>query len=352
MQKTASMMIKGVRTERKINKKVIDELYSEGHLYAKYGLYARKVHGCKIFKVPMNASFTCPNWDGRLSNKGCKFCPNFARQFTYESFRRVISKDLKEQVEDQINYYKKVGAGEKALVYIAFGTNTYKPLDELKKIYDSALEHEDVIGLTIGTRPDCLPREVLDLLGKYVKEGYEIWLEIGQQSVHYHTEEEMNRQHGLSECIKVIREAHKRGILCLLFLIFGFYETPSEIKETARVVSEIGADAVKIYPLLVMKGTALEKEYYLGNYRPLGSLEYSLLVADFLENLSPYILIQRVSKDCGLDAKVAPKWDSHRWVIGPRVEKILMLRGTKQGVKYKIGFNVKELKPLISKILI
>lgn len=331
---------------RLVDREVIKEMYEEGYSYIPFGAYMRKTHGYTIFKPPLNAFFTCPNWDGRLSYEGCKFCPDKARKFTYESFRRVLDKDIKEQVQDQVKYYQKIGAGEKALVYIAFGTNTYKPLLELKKIYDLALEQKEVIGLSIGTRPDCVPDEVLELLEGYVKEGYEIWLELGQQSIHYHTEEEMNRQHGLAEAMRVIREAHKRGIYCLIFLIFGFYETPQEIIETAKVVSEMQADAVKLYPLLVMKDTRLEQEYWKGTYRPIGALEYSFLVTDFLEHLSPYILIQRISKDCGLDAKVAPCWDTHRWIIGPRVEKILKLRKSKQGAKYKISLNVEELKPL------
>lgn len=339
--------IKGVVTEREIDKSVIDQMYGGGTLYAKYGAYARKTHGCKIFKVPMNAGFTCPNWDGRLSSKGCIYCPDFARQFTYESFRRVITLDIGEQVADQITYYKKKGAGEKALVYIAFGTNTYKSLDELKRIYDAALEHPDVIGLSIGTRPDCVPEEVLDLLGGYVKEGYEIWLELGQQSIHYHTEERANRQHGFAECIKTVREAHKRGIMTLVFLILGLpYETPAETIETARVISEIGTDAVKIYPLLVMKETRLAAEYETGRYRPISMTEYASLVADFLEHLSPHVLVQRISKDCGLDGKIVPGWDTHRFLVGPRVEKIMMIRGTMQGSKYKVGLDVEELEPL------
>ncbi|HDH41263.1 MAG TPA: TIGR01212 family radical SAM protein [Candidatus Altiarchaeales archaeon] len=343
--------IKGIPTERRIDKRVMDQMYEEGFLYMKYGSYARRTHGCKIFKVPMNAGFTCPNWDGRLSSEGCIYCPDFARQFTYESFRRVITKDIREQVKDQIDYYKKKGAGEKALVYIAFGTNTYKPLNELKRIYDATLEHPDVIGLSIGTRPDCVPREVLDLLGDYVDEGYEIWLELGQQSVHYHTEERTNRQHGFAECIKAIKECHKRGILSLVFLILGLpYETPSEMIETARVISEIKADAVKIYPLLVMKGTRLAKEYETGGYRPISMTEYASLVADFLEHLSPYVLIQRISKDCGLDGKIVPEWNTHRFIVGPRVEKILMIRGTKQGAKYKMGLDVEELKPISTRV--
>jgi len=328
-------------------KRVIDEIYREGHLYARYGAYERKVHGFKIFKVPFNASFTCPNWDGRLSREGCIFCPNFARQFTYESFRRVLDKDLGEQVKDQIRYYKEKGAGKKAIVYVAFGTNTYLPVDKLKEIFDTALKHKDVIGLSIGTRPDCLPGEVLDLLGEYVKGGKEIWLELGQQSVHFHTDEKTNRQHGFAESIRVVREAHRRGIYVLFFLIFGLpYETPSEVVETARIVSALGVDALKLYPCLVMKGTRLEREYREGTYRPISSLEYTSLVADFLENLSPHVLIQRLSKDCGLDGKSAPEWDTHRWILGPRVEKILMLRGTKQGSKFSLGLMAGELIPL------
>jgi len=328
-------------------KKFIDELYTGGNIYAPYGLYERRVHGYKIFKIPFNASFTCPNWDGRLSKKGCIFCPNFARQFTYESFRRVLTEDLGEQVRDQIRYYKAQGAGEKALVYVAFGTNTYLPPDKLKKIFDTALKHKDVIGLSIGTRPDCLPDEVLDLLGEYVKKGKEIWLELGQQSIHFHTDERANRQHGFAESIRVVREAHKRGIYTLFFIILGLpYETPSEVVETARVVSALGVDAIKLYPCLVMKGTQLQKEYRDGTYRPLSGLEYVSLIADFLENLSPQVLIQRISKDCGLDGKIAPGWDTHRWIVGPRVEKILMIRGTKQGSKFKLGLTADELVPL------
>ncbi len=339
--------VKGIPTERKIDRAVIDQMYEEGFLYAKYGAYARRTHGCKIFKVPMNAGFTCPNWDGRISKEGCIYCPDFARQFTYESFRCVISKDIRGQVVHQIDYYKKKGAGEKALVYVAFGTNTYAPVEDLRKIYDAALEHPDVIGLSIGTRPDCLPKEVLDLLAEYVKDGYEIWLEIGQQSPHYHTTESTYRGHGSAELLRVIRECHKRDILTMAFLIMGLpYETPSEMIETARIVSEAGTDALKLYPLLVMHNTRLSRDYRSGRYRPISMSEYASIIADFLEHLSPYVLIQRISKDCGLDGKIAPEWDTHRFLVGPRVEKILTLRGTKQGCKYKMGLSADELTPL------
>jgi hypothetical protein len=340
-------MIRGTPTERGLDREVIDGLYRDGFLYAQYGAYARRTHGCKVFKVPMNGGFTCPNWDGRLSDDGCVFCPSFARQFTYESFRGVISKDIRGQVAHQMDYYKNKGAGEKGIVYIAFGTNTYAPIKDLKKIYEASLDHPDVIGLSIGTRPDCLPPEVLDLLGEYVESGYEIWLEIGQQSPHFHTTERTNRQHGFSESIRAVQECHKRGILTMAFLMMGLpFETHAEMVDTARLVSEAGFDALKLYPTLVMHNTRLAKEYYAGTYRPISMTEYAVLMADFLEHLSPHVLIQRISKDCGLDGKIVPEWDTHRFLVGPRVEKILRIRGTRQGVKYKTCLSAEELMPL------
>jgi hypothetical protein len=322
-------------------------MYEEGALYSSFGQYWRKKYGYKVFKIPLNAQFTCPNWDGRISDEGCIFCPSFARQFTYESFRDVMNKDVEEQVKHQVKHYKDMGAGDKALVYIAFGTNTYKPVKELKKLFDACLKHKDVIGLSVGTRPDCLPDEVLDLLGSYVKKGKQIWLEIGTQTVHYHTLERIQRRHGFAESIRVVREAHKRGMPVIFFLIQGLpYETPSETLETARIVSALGVDAVKLYPLVVMKNTVLAKQFKEGEYRPLGMQEYVDLTADFLRNLSRYVIVQRLSKDCGLESKLAPDWNTYRLVIGPRVEKSMKAKQAIQGDRYNLTLSCDELVPL------
>ena len=124
------------------------------------------------------------------------------------------------------------------------------------------------------------------------------------------------------------------------------YESWNEMMETARLISVIGVDALKIYPCLVMKDTRLLADYRSGKYRPISMTEYAKLIADFLEHLSPYVLVQRISKDCGLEGKVVPEWDTHRFLVGPRVEKILMIRGTKQGSKYRLGLSAEELVPL------
>jgi len=330
-----------------VDRKIVDKMYKEGATYSSFGDYWRRKYGYKVFKIPLNANFTCPNWDGRISDEGCIFCPSFARQFTYESFRDVMDKGVKEQVRHQIAHYKKMGAGEKAIVYIAFGTNTYRPLKELKKLFDAALAHKDVIGLSIGTRPDCLPDEVLDLLATYVKKGKQVWLEIGTQTVHFHTLERIQRRHGFAESIRVVEEAHKRGISVIFFIIMGLpYETPSEMNETARIVSALGVDAVKYYPLVVMENTCLAKQFRDGKYRPLGMTEYVNITADFLEHLSPYVIVQRLSKDCGMEGKVAPDWNTYRLVITPRVEKELKRRGARQGDKLKLSLAADELVPL------
>ncbi|VVB54940.1 Uncharacterised protein [uncultured archaeon] len=331
-----------------IDQKVVDDLYAkDGLIYSKYGSYERKVHGCKVFKVPLNAEFTCPVWDGRLSNGGCTFCPALARQFTYDSFRQVIDKGFRAQIAHQIEHYKSMGAGEKALVYVAFGTNTYAPLPTLRKIFDDCVAHEDVIGFTVGTRPDCLPDEVFDLLEEYVQSGYDVWVEAGQQTVHYHTLEAINRCHGFAELIRVVDECHSRKIKALSFIILGLPgETPTEMMETARIISALGVDAIKLYPLIIMKDTRLAQQYMKGEYRPLGFMEYVNLVADFLEHLSPYVLIQRLSKDCGLETKLAPTWDTYRNIVTPRVERELKNRGSRQGSKYKITLDMDELVPL------
>jgi hypothetical protein len=331
-----------------IDREIVDKLYEEGLRYSAYGQYERKIHGCRIFKVPLNARFICPNWDGRLSDEGCIFCPSQAKQFTYQSFREVIDKGFTEQIQHMVEHYKSVGAGEKGLVYIAFGTNTYAPVEKLKRIFDESVKaHEDVLGFTVGTRPDCLPDEVLDLLGEYRKSGYEVWVEAGQQTIHPHTLELTNRQHSLSEFIRTVDECHARNIPVLAFIILGMPgETHAEMMETAKVISALGVDAVKIYPLVVMKDTRLAEMWAAGEYKSLGFDEYINLVADFLEHLSPNVLIQRMSKDCGLEIKLAPQWNTYRNIITPRVNKELQARGSRQGEKYHLTLSANELIPL------
>lgn len=329
------------------DKETVDSLYRNGFRYASFGEYWRRIHDYKLFKVPVDADFLCPNWDSRVSKEGCIYCPGFGKEVGRPTFFEVQGKEIREQLEHQIPYHREKGAGEKFLAYFYPATNTYRRVSQLENLFNEALEVEGVVGLSVGTRPDCLPDEVLDLLESYVKEGKEVWVELGQQSYHYHTIEEANRGHGIAESIDVIPRMKERGIWVCNHIILGMpYETPSEMNETARILSVLGVDAVKIYPLLVMRGTSLARMYETGVYRPLGFLEYVNLACDFLEHLSPYVLIQRLSKDCGMQLKIAPKWNPSRLVVSPRIEKELARRNSRQGAKYKIGLSEPELEPL------
>lgn len=336
-----------MRIKQNVDKAVVDELYREGYLYAAFGEYWRRTHGYKMFKIPLDADFLCPNWDGRLSNYGCAYCPGLGKEVGRPTFFEVQGKSIRKQLDYQIEYHKGKGVADKFMAYFYPATNTYRRVNELKKLFDEAIAHPDVIGISIGTRPDCIPDEILNLLEGYTRSGYEVWIELGQQSYHYHTIERINRQHGIAECIDATERAKGHGIFVCDHIILGLpYETPKEMIETARILSVVGVDAVKIYPLLVMKGTRIAREFAAGRYRPIAFTEYINLVCDFLENLSPYVLIQRLSKDCGLQLKLAPEWNTFRLNVSSRVEKELLRRGTTQGSKYKIGLEEEELFPL------
>ncbi|WP_456373932.1 TIGR01212 family radical SAM protein [Methanocaldococcus sp.] len=309
--------------------KIIDEIYREGYLFAQYGIYLNKKFKEKIFKIPVDIGLGCPH----KKNGGCIFCSEMGRPISVKYCDVKIP--LKEQIEKQmINQIKK--GFEKFYIYFYPGTNTYAPIEKLKEIWDFCLSYNNVIGLSIGTRPDCLEKEKLDILAEYVENGYDIWIDLGIQSVHQKTLDILNRGHKVSDIIKAIKECHKRKIKVCGHIILGLpNETWNEMMETAKILSLLEIDAVKIYPLVVVKGTKLEEIYWRGEYRTLDEKQYVNLVCDFLEHLSPYVLIQRLSKDKVPDnLKVSPEWSLNRFKIMNKVIEELKKRGSRQGLKY------------------
>ncbi|AEF96901.1 TIGR01212 family radical SAM protein [Methanotorris igneus] len=316
-----------------IDKSIIDEMYREGYRVAQYGIYTKKSKPYKTFKIPVDAGFSCPNKNN--DDSGCIFCPKMGRPIAVKYCN--IKYPLKEQIEMQMKKQKSKGI-EKFYIYFYPGTNTYADLETLKELWDLALSYDDVIGLSIGTRPDCLEKEKLDILEEYVKEGYEIWIDLGIQTMHQKTLELLNRKHNVSDTIRAIKECKKRNILVCGHVILGLpNETWSEMMETARILSILEVDALKIYPLVVVKNTKLEEMYWRGEYRALDEKQYINLVCDFLEHLSPYVLIQRISKDkVPEDIKVSPEWSLSRLRILNEVNKELERRNSRQGAKYNL----------------
>lgn len=333
--------------DQRADKKIVDSMYKDGYLYAQFGEYWRREKGYKMFKIPVDADFICPNWDGRLSVSGCIFCPGFGKDVGRPTFHEVQGETIKKQVSYQMEYHRNKGVAEKFMVYFYPATNTYQRVDVLKKLFDEAMMHKDAVGLVVGTRPDCLPDEVVELLASYIKKGKEVWVELGQQTTHYKTLKLLNRGHGLAEGIDAVRRLKEKNIWVLTHMLLGLPgETRMDMIESARVISAMGVDAVKIYPLLVMKNTALAKMWEEGKYKALEFDEYVGFVCDFLEHLSPYIIIQRLSKDCGLHLKLAPEWNTFRMNVVSAVEKELKKRQTKQGSRHKLGLGEEELEPL------
>lgn len=189
-----------------IDKNIVDRIYKDGFLIAQYGLYMKRERDYKTFKVPVDAGFSCPNKDGTIDTRGCIFCPKMGRPISVEYCN--IKYSLKDQIETQVKQNKEKGIG-KFYVYFYPGTNTHGTPERLKELWDYALSFEDVIGISIGTRPDCLEDEKLDILENYVKQGYEIWIDLGIQTMHDKTLDFLNRKHSSNDIRRVLIECKK-----------------------------------------------------------------------------------------------------------------------------------------------
>ncbi len=281
----------------------------------------------RVHKLAIDAGFTCPNRDGTLGRGGCTFCNNVSfspngRQpdpvnAQLESGRRVLA--------------KRTGA-KKFLAYFQAYTNTYDDVAVLKQRYDTALSQPDVIGLAIGTRPDCAPDKVLDLLQDYHDQGYAIWLELGLQSAFDHSLQRVNRGHGFAEYQTAVRAARQRGLPVCTHLILGL---PGEDPEHARIslqrVLEEGVDGLKLHPLHVVKGTLLANQWRRDEYRPWSLHTYIGTVADLVEMTPVEIVYHRLTGTAASHILLAPEWCNWKWKVLNGIEQELARRGTRQG---------------------
>ncbi|MCG8686116.1 MAG: TIGR01212 family radical SAM protein [Desulfobacterales bacterium] len=296
--------------------------------YSDYNAYLRNLFGERVQKISVDAGMTCPNRDGTLSNSGCIYC-NVKGSGT-GAFGRGMS--VREQIEaGKIPAMKKYKA-KKFLAYFQSFTNTYAPVDHLKSIYDEALFCEGVVGMAVGTRPDCVDQEKIDLLDSYTK-AYLIWLEYGLQSVHDPTLKLINRGHDF----KAFEDAmaltgSKKDINVCAHIILGLPgETRDMMLENARVLADLGVNGVKIHLLYVIRGTALDRIYQKGEYTPLEQKEYTDLVCDFLERLPKEVIIQRITGDPHANELVAPAWAGRYRETFNMIQHTLETRNSFQG---------------------
>ncbi|UCG66418.1 MAG: TIGR01212 family radical SAM protein [Deltaproteobacteria bacterium] len=294
--------------------------------------YLRNMFGYRVQKISLDAGLTCPNRDGRISTGGCMYCNS--RGSGTGASRQGLS--ITEQIMRGKEFLKKRYKAQKFIAYFQSFSNTYGPYEKLKGLYQEALAIDDIVGLSIGTRPDCVDELVLTLLERYAKD-YLVWIEYGLQSIHDRTLALIDRGHDVG-CFKgAVDKTRGRGIKICAHVILGLpFEDRHDMLATAKAVAAMGIDGIKIHLLYVVKGTRMEKLYLEGKYRCLEQEEYVNLVCDFLELLPPDMVIQRLTGDPHPHELVAPEWSLRKNETLSRIKEILAERESWQGK----GFNV------------
>jgi len=296
--------------------------------YNQYSAYLKNKFGVKVYKITLDAGFSCPNRDGKISTGGCIFCDDGG------SFSQAHSNQLsiEEQVQAGIKTLSERFKAKKFMSYFQAYSNTYKPVLELERIYKSALCDDKIVGLSIGTRPDCVDDEKLDLISSF-KDDYETWVEYGLQTIHDKTLLKINRGHDFDCFLRAYEKTKEKGINVCVHVIFGLWESRDEIMQTAQKLSELKVDGVKIHQLCALEGTKLAKMYYDGEIDFMSEDEYVETVCDFLEYLPPETTIHRLAGNGMSKTLIEPKWLNKKFECLNKIDKILESRGTFQGCK-------------------
>jgi radical SAM protein (TIGR01212 family) len=291
----------------------------------------RNRFGGKVYKLPIDAGFTCPNRDGSIATGGCIYCDGRGSRLRQEGSLPSVS----EQIRRGQAYYRKHRQAGQFIAYFQTFTNTYASRDRLKALYDEALSQKDVIGLSIGTRPDCVGDEVLELLQGYARDHH-VWLEFGLQSVHDRTLALINRGHNYARFLDAVNRTSGRGIHICAHIIVGLPdESRFDVLATARTLAALPIDGIKIHLLLALQGTTIGEMYAAGRLIMLQKEEYVGTVCDILEILPPSMVIQRLTADGYRDIFLAPAWAANKMEVLNSIDRELEIRDTFQGSKYK-----------------
>jgi len=296
--------------------------------YYPFSKYLQETHNKKIYKITLDGGFYCPNRDGTISSGGCIFCDEVG------SFSRC--NDIKLSIQEQLTQsMEKLSAQFKAQAFMAYFqsySNTYANIEKLKKIYDSVFFDEKIVSISIGTRPDCIDNEKLDLISTYKHP----WIEYGLQSAHDETLQFINRGHDF-ECFKnAVIETKKRNIKVCAHIILGFpNENKKMMLETAKKLADLNIDGIKIHMLTVLKDSPLLKLYEKEPFYLMNMEQYCEIVCDILEILPPTCTIQRIAGTGYSETTIAPKWVNRRFEILNLIDKIMIQRNSHQGKSYK-----------------
>jgi uncharacterized protein len=275
-----------------------------GYPYYAYNQYLRGRFGHRVQKVSIDAGFTCPNVDGTVTTGGCTFCDN--RSFSPS--RRLPRQSILSQIDEGIRQLQRRYDCEHFLAYFQPATNTYAAVDRLEKVYREALSHDRIVGICIGTRPDCLGKDILDFLEALGKQTY-LQLELGIQTIHEASLRWMNRGHGYAEVPAVVEACLERNLELGVHVILGLPgETHEDMMATAREVGRLGVKSIKIHNLYAVKDTPLAEQVARGEVQLMDRDSYIRTLVDFLELLPPTMVVERVSGDAPGDYFIGPSW--------------------------------------------
>ncbi|MFC1807150.1 TIGR01212 family radical SAM protein [Candidatus Omnitrophota bacterium] len=288
--------------------------------YYKFSTYLKEHFKERVHRVSLDAGFSCPNRGENRTQGGCIYCDNQA--FSLQSRNKELL-PLDIQISQGIDIAKKIFNANKFIVYFQAYSNTYDSVDKLKERYDTIRKFDNIVGLSIATRPDCINDEILDLIKSYSSD-YEIWVELGLQSIHDKTLQFINRGHAYQDFLKAYDLIKIRNIKVCAHVILGLpNETREMMRQTAEEMARLRVDGIKIHPMHVVKGTKLHEIYKRGEYRPLEIDEYVSILKDFLAIINPDTVIHRLSAYCPPELLVVPSWISKRGKIEQELEKTI-----------------------------
>lgn len=293
-----------------------------------FGLYCQTKFGQRLQKLTLDAQFTCPNRDGTLGRGGCTFCN--VESFSHEH-RTQIS--IAEQLQNGKARMQR--EAKRYLAYFQAYTSTYQEYEYLKSKYDEALHTADIAGICVGTRPDCVPDRVLDLLKSYQDMGHEVWLELGVQTAHDATLKRINRGHDFAAYQDAVKRAHLRGLKVCGHLILGLPGEDSLMhKISLDRILETQTAALKLHPLHIVEGSTMAKAWRAGRLTPPTLEEYTQSAANLIQHTPSDIIYHRVTAYAKRPVLLAPDWCSYRWEGLTHLIKILDSQG-KQGSRLK-----------------
>lgn len=302
-----------------------------GKRYHSLNYFLRNKFNEKIYKISLDGGFTCPNRDGKVAKGGCTFCS--ARGSGDYAGSRILS--ITEQFDDRKKMMEKKWKEGKYIAYFQAYTNTYAPVDELRRKYEEALAQENVVALSIGTRPDCLDDDVLDFLEEINKKTY-LWIELGLQTINDKSARNFNRGYDFEVFDRSLKKLQERGIEVVVHTIFGLPgETKEDMLKTIDYVAHSGAQGIKFHLLHLMQGTKMVEQYESGELQLLSKEDYIDLICKGVAMIPEEMVVHRLTGDAPRQSLIGPMWSLKKWEVLNDIDKALVDNDIWQGKDFK-----------------